>query len=88
MDGRDTPELKLTINKTADQIQPRRLRRLLRRLVDIYSPSGKEEDVLSYVYGYMKKHGLPVMRQFVDDLLSGFLAADFESRDSLQVESH
>jgi acetylornithine deacetylase len=67
MDGCDAPEFKLTMNKTSDQIQPRRLRRLLRRLVDIYSPSGKEQDVLSYIYGYMKKHRLPVIRQFVDD---------------------
>ena len=67
MDGHDTSEFKLTIYKPSDRIQPRRLRSLLRRLVDIYSPSGKEEDVLSYVYGYMKKHHLPVNRQFVDD---------------------
>ncbi len=56
-----------TRHTSIPQIQPGRLRRLLRRLVDIYSPSGKEEDVLSYVHGYMKKHHLPVMRQFVDD---------------------
>ena len=55
------------MNTTNDKIQPQRLRRLLRRLVDIYSPSGKEEEVLSYVYGYMKRHHLPVIRQFVDD---------------------
>ena len=67
MDAHDTLEFKLTMNKPGDQIQPRRLRHLLHRLVDIYSPSGKEEDVLSYAYGYMKKHHLPVIRQFVDD---------------------
>ena len=55
------------MNKSDNQIQVRRLRRLLRRLVNIYSPSGKEEDILSYVYGYMRKHHLPVIRQFVDD---------------------
>jgi acetylornithine deacetylase len=55
------------MNKPNDQIQSRRLRRLLHRLVDIYSPSGKEEEVLSYVHGYMKRHRLPVIRQFVDD---------------------
>ena len=57
----------LTMDRPIDRIQPKRLRHLLRRLVDIYSPSGKEEDVLSYVYGYMKRHHLPVVRQFVDD---------------------
>lgn len=49
------------------QIQPQRLRRLLRRLINIYSPSGKEEDILSYLHGYMKRHRLPVIRQAVDD---------------------
>jgi acetylornithine deacetylase len=57
----------MTMKEPDGQIQPQRLRRLLRRLVDIYSPSGKEEDVLSYVYGYMKRHNLPVIRQVVDD---------------------
>ena len=67
MGGHNTADFKLTMNKPIDLIQPRRLRRLFRRLVDIYSPSGKEEDILSYVYGYMKKHHLPVIRQIVDD---------------------
>jgi acetylornithine deacetylase len=67
MGGHDTADLKSIMNKPSDQIQPRRLRSLLRRLVNIYSPSGKEEDILSYVYGYMKRHYLPVIRQFVDD---------------------
>jgi acetylornithine deacetylase len=48
-------------------IQPQRLRNLLRRLIDIYSPSGKEEEVVDYLYGYLKRHGLPVVRQEVDD---------------------
>jgi acetylornithine deacetylase len=48
-------------------IQPNRLRRLLRRLIDIYSPSGKEEEVLAYLYSYLKRHGLPVIRQPVDE---------------------
>jgi acetylornithine deacetylase len=48
-------------------IQPQRLKKLLRRMVDIYSPSGKEEDILEYLYGYAKRQGLPVTRQFLDD---------------------
>jgi acetylornithine deacetylase len=67
MGGHNTADFMSTMHHPIPQIQPRRLRRLLRRLVDIYSPSGKEEDVLSYVYGYMKRHHIPVMRQFVDD---------------------
>ncbi len=48
-------------------IQPRRLRRLLTRLIDLYSPSGKEEEILDYLHGYLKRRRLPVMRQPVDD---------------------
>jgi len=48
-------------------INPQRLRRLLRRLIDIYSPTGKEEELLSYLHGYLKRSGLPVIRQAVDD---------------------
>ena len=36
-------------------------------MVDIYSPSGKEEEILDFLHGYLKRHGLPVVRQPVDD---------------------
>jgi acetylornithine deacetylase len=49
------------------QINPKRLRRLFKRLLDIYSPSGKEEDVVDYLHSYMKRHGLPVCRQDVGE---------------------
>ena len=48
-------------------IQPQRLRQLLRRLIDIYSPSGKEEELLEFLQSYLKRHGLRVVRQPVDD---------------------
>jgi len=48
-------------------IDPQRLRRLLHRLMDIYSPSGKEEEILAYLHGHLKRKGLPVIRQEVDD---------------------
>jgi len=49
------------------EIQPLRLRNLLKELVDIYSPSGKEEEVLEYTERYLKKQGLRVTRQEVDE---------------------
>jgi acetylornithine deacetylase len=55
------------MDKSRYAIQPQRLRRLLHRLVDIYSPSGKEEEILEFLYGYLRRHGLPVTRQPVDD---------------------
>jgi acetylornithine deacetylase len=36
-------------------------------MVDIYSPSGKEEEILEYVEQYLKMSGLPVTRQAVDE---------------------
>ena len=44
-----------------------RLFRLLQRMIDIYSPSGKEEALLSYLHGFFRKHQLPVKRQMLDD---------------------
>src|SRR5512136_3195582 len=48
-------------------VQPERLRALLKDLIDIYSPSGKEEEILEFTEDYLKKHGLPVERQTVDE---------------------
>jgi len=51
----------------AAEVQPKRLRNLLNDLVDIYSPSGKEEEILKYTERYLKNHGLAVTRQEVDE---------------------
>jgi len=48
-------------------VNPERLKRLLKNLIDIYSPSGKEEEILEYAGKYIKKAGLPVARQEVDE---------------------
>ncbi len=48
-------------------IQPQRLLRLLHRMIDIYSPSGKEEELLGYLHGFFKKRQLPVRRQMLED---------------------
>ncbi|MFH1135551.1 MAG: M20/M25/M40 family metallo-hydrolase [Pseudomonadota bacterium] len=56
-------------------IKPARLRRLLTNLLDIYSPSGKEEDVVDFLHGYLKRRGLPVVRQEVDERRSNLVVA-------------
>lgn len=48
-------------------IDVERLKRLLCSLIDIYSPSGKEQEISDYVEQYLKSYGLPVKRQPVDD---------------------
>ncbi|MBN2123899.1 MAG: M20/M25/M40 family metallo-hydrolase [Deltaproteobacteria bacterium] len=62
-------------------IDPKRLRRLLNRLLDIYSPSGKEEEVVEYVYRYLKRRGLPVIRQEVDERRQN-LVVPFRGREA------
>ncbi|MBN1690554.1 MAG: M20/M25/M40 family metallo-hydrolase [Dehalococcoidia bacterium] len=51
----------------AFEIQPERLRKLLKDMVDIYSPSGKEEDILQFTEEYLEAAGLKVKRQSVDE---------------------
>lgn len=51
---------KITINRS-------RLFYLLRDMVDIYSPSGKEESLSEYLSQYLKKFGLITKKQPVDD---------------------
>lgn len=57
----------MTTSRATQGIQTHRLRQLLRSLIDIYSPSGKEEEILAFLEGYLKGHGLPVERQRLDD---------------------
>lgn len=47
-------------------INPQRLKKLFMRLVDIYSPSGKEEEILHYLNGFLKRRDIPFTRQYVD----------------------
>jgi acetylornithine deacetylase len=51
----------------ATDVNPQRLKKLLRDLVDIYSPSGKEEEIVTYLEKYLRKLGLSVTRQEVDE---------------------
>lgn len=45
----------------------KRLQQLLRKMVNIYSPPGKENDLVDFLYNYLKRHGLPVVRQPVNE---------------------
>lgn len=55
------------MSRSPSPIRPERLRKLLKRLLDIYSPSGKEEQIVDFMARYLKRQGLPVVRQEVDD---------------------
>ena len=56
-----------TSTSTAAEIQPERLKKLLKDMVDIYSPSGKEEEILQFTEDYLKAAGLNVKKQSVDE---------------------
>src|SRR4030043_2297863 len=60
-----TPALR-TPNKPMN-IKPKRLKNLLKDLVDIYSPSGKEEEIVEFAEKYLEKHGLVISKQEVDE---------------------
>ncbi|WP_321493856.1 M20/M25/M40 family metallo-hydrolase [uncultured Desulfobacter sp.] len=44
-----------------------RLKKLLLRMIDIYSPSGKEEDILVFLKNFLKRRGIDVQFQDVDE---------------------
>ena len=49
------------------QVDPDRLRQNLLNMIDIYSPSGKEEDIQLYLEEALAPCGIPVMRQEVEE---------------------
>lgn len=48
-------------------LSTQRLKNLLSRLIDIYSPSGKENDILDYLRQYLEKNGISAESQQVDE---------------------
>ena len=69
-------------------IQPHRLRRMLQRMIDIYSPSGKEEELLGYLFGLLKKYRLPVQRQALGDGRHNLIVAAPEIDIELALIGH
>ncbi|WP_243374908.1 M20/M25/M40 family metallo-hydrolase [Geotalea sp. SG265] len=55
------------VQRVWQAIDPARLRRTLVEMVDIYSPSGKEEDIQLYLEGLLTTAGFAVRRQEVDE---------------------
>ncbi|MEJ5348328.1 MAG: M20/M25/M40 family metallo-hydrolase [Desulfosoma sp.] len=69
-------------------IQTARLRRLLERLVNIYSPSGKEEDAIDFLYSFLKRYDVTVIRQPVDDRRSNLLVVPPDEDIQLALIGH
>jgi acetylornithine deacetylase len=73
---------------SSNPIQPQRLLRLLQRMIDIYSPSGKEEELLTYLYNFFKKRRLPVRRQMLEDGRYNVIVAPPDAEIELALIGH
>ena len=71
-----------------DSIQTERLHRFLYRLLDIYSPSGKEREVLEFVRTDLRRRGLPVTVQAVDEHRYNLLVLPPDAEVQLALVGH
>jgi len=69
-------------------VDPERLRRTLMEMVDIYSPSGKEEDIQLYLEEALRETGIPVRRQEVEEERYNLLATMGTEEPSLYLVGH
>ena len=69
-------------------IDPQRLRQTLMEMIDIYSPSGKEEDIQLYLEERLAVSGIPVRRQVVEDERFNLVATMGTTEPSLYLVGH
>lgn len=69
-------------------IDPQRLRRTLMEMVDIYSPSGKEEDIQLYLEERLAETGIAVRRQVVEDERYNLVTIMGQGEPSLYLVGH
>jgi acetylornithine deacetylase len=77
-----------TLPSASNPVQPQRMFKLLHRMIDIYSPSGKEEALLDYLCGFFKKHHLPFRRQMLEDSRYNILVAPPDVEIELALIGH
>ncbi|MFZ7111370.1 MAG: M20 family metallopeptidase, partial [Desulfatiglandales bacterium] len=71
-----------------EHIKADRLEKLLQQLIDIYSPSGKEEQILGFIYQYLRRRNLPVQKQEVDEHRYNLIVAPPETDIHLALVGH
>ena len=76
------------LNRVWNAIEPARLRRTLLDALDIYSPSGKEEDVQLFFEERLVNAGCPVQRQTVEEERFNLLATMGEGPPQLVLVGH
>ncbi|PLX99590.1 MAG: acetylornithine deacetylase [Desulfuromonas sp.] len=69
-------------------IDPQRLRQTLMEAIDIYSPSGKEEDIQIYFEQRLAPAGIEVRRQVVEDERFNLVATMGEGAPELYLVGH
>jgi len=69
-------------------IDPQRLRRTLLEMIDIYSPSGKEEDIQLYLEERLTAAAIPVRRQVVEEERYNLVATMGAGEPSLYLVGH
>jgi len=69
-------------------IDPQRLRATLMEMIDIYSPSGKEEDIQLYLEERLARAGVPVRRQVVEAERYNLVATMGAGEPSLYLVGH
>ncbi len=65
-----------------------RMKKLLRNMIDIYSPSGKEQELLTYLHSFLKKQHLPVKCQELDDGRFNLIVAPADRAAELALIGH
>jgi len=76
------------LEKVWSAIDAQRLRQTLMDMVDIYSPSGKEEDIQLFLEEKLAATGIPVQRQYVDEDRFNLVATMGEGTPSLYLVGH
>ncbi|MDT8421265.1 MAG: M20/M25/M40 family metallo-hydrolase [Desulfuromonadales bacterium] len=69
-------------------IDPQRLRQTLMEMIDIYSPSGKEEDIQLYLEERLACAGTPVHRQEVEEERYNLIATMGDGAPTLYLVGH
>jgi acetylornithine deacetylase len=76
------------LERTWTAIDPQRLRRTLLEMVDIYSPSGKEEDIQLYLEERLSAAAIPVRRQEVEEERYNLVTTMGEGEPALYLVGH
>lgn len=77
-----------SLEQVWNAIDPQRLRKTLIEMIDIYSPSGKEEDIQLYLEELLALTGIPVVRQEVEEGRYNLVTTMGEGLSTLYLVGH